>query len=111
MDVKTLINTENNSNGEMEENNSSNIEISNRIFAGLTSIGFLSSIMGFIITLPILVDLSQDSILTYPHGLLIGILLLSGGVIIILGAIILKKEYKNNSNTSPLNKDINNQIN
>ena len=89
----------------MGEDFSSKKIISNRIYTILSSVGFLSAIMGFIITLIILVYSSQDPNLLYPHGLLIGLLLLSGGVILIVGAMILRKETTNSPSTSSLHKD------
>ena len=91
----------------MGEDFSSNKIIYNRIYTILTSTGFLSAIMGFIITLIILVYSSQDPNLFYPHGLLIGLLLLSGGVILIVVAMVLRKESKNNPSTSSIHKDNN----
>ena len=91
----------------MGEDFSSNKIISDRIYTILTSIGYLSAIMGFIIILIILVYSSQDPNLLFPHGLLIGLLLLSGGVILIVGAMILRKESPNNPSTSSLHKDNN----
>lgn len=95
-----MITAENNSTDEMGEEFSSKKIISNRIYAFLTIVGFLSTIVGFIITLIILVDSSQDSNILYPHGFLIGLLLLSGGVILIVGTIILRKGSKNNTSNS-----------
>ncbi len=91
-----MINSENNSTDEMGEEFSSKNIISNRICTILSIVGFLSAIMGFIITLIILVDSSQDTNVLSPHGLLIGLLLLSGGIILIVGAMILRKGSTNN---------------
>ncbi len=95
----------------MVEDFSSKKIISNRIYTILSSVGFLSAIMGFIITLIILVDSSQDSNVLSPHGLLIGLLLLLGGIILIVAAMILRKGSTNNPSTSSYHKDNNKPYN
>ncbi|MFX0084923.1 MAG: hypothetical protein ACFFAU_04550 [Candidatus Hodarchaeota archaeon] len=94
-------------NEEIEEPIIPVINLSRRFQAIFTLIAILSSVIGFIAIISILAQLSQNPNLRYPHGLIIGFLLLIGGVILFSGVLILRNESLNISHTSSLNKDKN----
>ncbi|MHA2225743.1 MAG: hypothetical protein ACXAC8_11095 [Candidatus Hodarchaeales archaeon] len=62
------------------------------IFNLLILLSIVSSFAGFYMILGILVDFRRRNIFLYPHGLLLGFLLLGGGLILFLSLIILSRE-------------------
>jgi hypothetical protein len=106
-DVKIMGNIENDSSGEIEEPMSPIINLSKRFQAIFTLIAILSSITGFIAIITILAQPSRGPNFLYPHGFLIGLLLLIGGLILLSGVLILRNESLNVTDTSSLHEDKN----
>lgn len=66
-------------------------------FRFLAILAISTSIIGFLFLLSILaVSIPQETLL-YPHGFVLGLLLISGGLILLLSLIILNQESKNTS--------------
>ncbi|MFX0123158.1 MAG: hypothetical protein ACFFAE_05930 [Candidatus Hodarchaeota archaeon] len=79
-----------------EPDNHSRPEVipSKSIFRILSILAIAASISGFLILIStIAVSISHATIL-YPYGFLLGLLLLSGGLILLLGMIFLHQESK-----------------
>ncbi len=68
--------------------------ISKQIFGILIFLAILASTFGFVILISILAVSAPQATLLYPHGFILGLLLLSGGLILLLSLIILNQESK-----------------
>ncbi len=86
------------------------IIISKEIFGILIFISISASTLGFFILLSILAVSIPQTTLLFPHGFILGLLLLSSGLILLLSLIILNQESKKtiriNSSSVNQNKQI-----
>ncbi len=94
-------------NKEIEEPILPIINLSKRFQAIFTLIAILSSTTGFIAIISILAQSNRNTNLSYPHGFIIGLLLLIGGFILLSGVLILRNESLNTSDTSSIHDDKN----
>ncbi|MFX0015461.1 MAG: hypothetical protein ACFFB2_12490 [Promethearchaeota archaeon] len=77
-----------------EGNLPSEINISKGIFTILSFLAVLASVCGFFISFSIIVVSDVNTIITFPHGFILGILLLFGGITLLIGLLILDQESK-----------------
>ncbi|MFX0212096.1 MAG: hypothetical protein ACFFDT_39350 [Candidatus Hodarchaeota archaeon] len=69
-------------------------------FLILTFLGISSCLVGFIIIISIIISFMNYQVLTNPHGLIVGVLLLGGGMILLISLVFL---YHSSSVSSPSN--------
>lgn len=77
-----------------EEPMQSEIIVSKGILRFLAILGIFAFILGFFIVLSIIVISIPFTTLLFPHGFVVGLLLLFGGIFLLLSLIILNQESK-----------------
>ncbi|UCE13815.1 MAG: hypothetical protein JSV04_01245 [Candidatus Heimdallarchaeota archaeon] len=77
---------------DLTESMTTKVFISERSIQILAILGIISSLAGFFILFSILIASIPNNTLLFPHGFIIGLLLLLGGLILVSSLIILNHE-------------------
>lgn len=87
-----MSNIDNDISAETDELPPQNVNVPKSFQTIFSLIAILTFITGFIAIITVLLDRNQNGGLSSPHGLIIGLFLLIGGIILGVGVIILKNE-------------------